>query len=511
MTNGTPDHTRLLAQSRGGLETTFRAERDSISATSTLVVATMLFAAIFALNFQTTSVGQGIALFYTLPIAVLALRFGINGGLIAATVASGLFVVWTRTHAIDAPALAYATRLLTFYALGGGIGRLGGLLAANEARFATALGNASVAVFNMDRDLRYTWFRQSWPDRLGYSLVGLTDADLLSARDEAPVTDFKRHVIESGEPGVLEACMLDLDTQPRWFTITAEPMRDTTGRVHGLTATALEITDRKMAERALSESERRFRTAVENLLEPFAVLAAIRDDRGVITNFRVEFANTAAAELAGRHSDAMIGRTFAELFPGRLESRLFDEYVKVVESGEPYFREAVDYINVLGEDTLVRAFDMRVSKLDDGVEVTWRDITDLVRARQARDWLASIVESSADAIVSVRTDGTIESWSAGATRMYGYKPEEVIGKHYTVLFSESVANERSVRFQRVLAGESVGPVEDVELRKDGSEVHVTYTGSPIRDDNGKVIGAARIIRETSSSRSADRTAEAGAV
>lgn len=511
MTIGTPDHTRLLARGKGAVETTFRAERDSISAVSALVVATILFATIFALNFQTTSVGQGIALFYTLPIAMLALRFGVNGGLAAATVASGLFVIWTRTHAIDVPALAYATRLLTFYALGGGIGWLGGLLAANEARFATALGNASVAVFNMDRDLRYTWFRQSWPDRLGYSLVGLTDADLLSPRDEAPVTAFKRHIIESGESGVLEACMLDLDTQPRWFTITAEPMRDTTGRIHGLTATALETTDRKTAERALAESERRFRSAVENLLEPFALLAAIRDDDGLITSFRVVFANTAAAELAGRHSDAMVDRSFEELFPGRLESRLFDEYVKVVDSGEPYFREAVDYINVLGENTLVRAFDMRVSKLDDGVEVTWRDITDLVRARRARDWVASIVESSADAIVSVRTDGMIESWSAGAARMYGYEQDEVIGRHYTVLFSESVADQRSARFQRVLAGESVGPVEDVELRKDGSEIRVTYTASPIRDDNGTVIGAARIIREMPSAKTADRATEAGAV
>ena len=131
---------------------------------------------------------------------------------------------------------------------------------------------------------------------------------------------------------------------------------------------------------------------------------------------------------------------------------------------------------------------MRVSKLDDGVEIVWRDITDRVRAERDRDWLAAIVESSVDAIIGSRADGAIESWRAGATRLYGYAAEEVIGKQYSVLFPEDVAELREQRFQHVLAGKTVGPIEATETRKDGSQVRISYTASPIRGDSGEVIG-----------------------
>jgi PAS domain S-box-containing protein len=177
----------------------------------------------------------------------------------------------------------------------------------------------------------------------------------------------------------------------------------------------------------------------------------------------------------------------------------------VVETGEPFFNEAVDFINVLGEDMLVRAFDMRVSKLDDGVEIVWRDITDRVRAERDRDWLAAIVESSVDAIIGSRPDGTIESWRAGAKRLYGYDAEEVIGKQYSVLFPEEVAELREQRFQQVLTGKTVGPIEATETRKDGSAVRVSYTASPIKGDSGEVIGVARIVREVPDLIADDRT------
>ncbi|MBI4898326.1 MAG: PAS domain-containing protein [Actinobacteria bacterium] len=487
---------QLPRRLRDPAETTFKAERESFSTPMVLAAATLLYVVIAVLNFQTTDPSPGIALFYALPIAILALRFGIGGGLLAAAVASGMFLLWALVRAEEVPTLAYATRFLTFFTLGGIIGWLGSMLAANERRFQLALGTAAIAVFNMDRHLRYTWFRRTWENDQDDSMIGHTDDEILPPEDAAPISAFKRRVLETGQSEEYEACVHVPGQGSRWFRIFAEPTKDAAGKVTGLTATSLEITERKVAEQALAASERRFRSAVENLLEPFVLLEAVRNDNGRIFNFRVAFANSAAAALAGVASGQMVGRTFTELFPGRLESRLHDEYVKVVETGEPFFREAVDHIDVLGENTLVRAYDMRVSKLDDGVEVVWRDITDRVRAGRARDWVASIVESSADAIVGVRPDGTIESWSQGATRLYGYEPAEVIGLRYTVLFPAVEAKVRAERFRRALAGETAGPFEATELRKDGSEIRVSYTTSPIRGDDGSVVGIARIVRES---------------
>lgn len=474
---------------------TFKAERESVSAPVAVATTTVLFLVIAGLNFQSTDPAPGLALFYTLPIAILALRFGVVGGLIAAAIASGLFLLWGFTRGHDVPEFAYATRSFVFLTLGGLIGWLGGMLAANESRFQIALSTAAIAVFNMDLQLRYTWFRRTWDEPTIDTVIGLTDEELMPPEIAAPITAFKRRVIETGQAEEYEAQVHVPGQSTRWFRICAEPTKDGVGRITGLTGTALEITERKSAELALAASERRFRSAVENLLEPFALLEALRDEYGRIYSFRVTFANSAAAALAGVDPSEMIGRTFTELFPGRLESSLRDEYVKVVETGEPYFREAVDHVNVLGEKTLVRAYDMRVAKLDDGVEVVWRDITDLVRAGRARDWVASIVESSADAIVSVRRDGTIESWSYGATRLYGYEPAEVIGAHYTMLFPASQSEVRAERFRKAMAGETAGPYEATELHKNGSEIRVSYTTSPIRNDNGTVVGVARIVRE----------------
>ncbi len=485
----------MTLKTRGASETTFKAERDSIPARVVLATAAAMFAAIVTLNFQTVDPGPGVALLFTLPIAILALRFGVTGGLSAAVVASVFFLIWALTEAQDVPALAYVTRLLAFFTLGGMVGWLGGMLAANESRFELALGTAAIAVFNMDLQLRYTWFRRTWDNPEVDAIIGRTDEELLPPEYAAPITAFKRRVLETGRPEEYEAQVHVSGQETRWFRICAEPMKDGVGKITGLTGTAVEITERKVAEQALAASERHFRSAVENLLEPFVLLEAVRDEHGRIFNFRVTFANSAAAALAGVDTDKMIGRTFTELFPGRLESGLHDEYVRVVETGEPLFREAVDHINVLGENTLVRAYDMRVAKLDDGVEVVWRDITDRVRAGRARDWVASIVESSADAIVSVRRDGTVESWSRGATRLYGYEPEEIIGAQYSRLFPVDQADVRAERFRRAMAGETAGPYEATELHKDGSEIRVSYTTSPIRDYDGTVVGVARIVRE----------------
>ncbi len=245
----------------------------------------------------------------------------------------------------------------------------------------------------------------------------------------------------------------------------------------------------------LYESVHRFRTAAENLLEPFALYSAVRDDDGAIVDFRNEFINRPGAASVGMTAEQMQGRLLSDLFPGRLESGLLRDYARVVETGRPIFREAIDYVNVLGEETLVRAFDIRVSKLEDGVEITWRDITDRVLAERERDWLVSIVEQSSEAVLSVDLDKRIVSWSESAERLYGYTRDEAIGQKFTFLFDSEFAEERTAYLERVLAGERPGPIRAVERCKEGKEIAVSFVGWPIFDKQGSVIGAARIVRE----------------
>lgn len=245
----------------------------------------------------------------------------------------------------------------------------------------------------------------------------------------------------------------------------------------------------------LTSSEHRFRTAAENMLEPFALYSAVRGEDNAIVDFRADFINGPGAESVGMDPEKMKGRLLSDLFPGRLEHGMLREYARVVETGRPVFREAIDYVNVLGEETLVRAFDVRVSKLEDGVEVTWRDITERVLAERERDWLASIVEQASEAVLSVDLDKRIVSWSDSAQRLYGYTREEAIGQKFSFLFDDRTAGRREAYLDRVLAGERPGPLNAVEIRKDGREIDVSFVGWPIFDEQGSVIGAARIVRE----------------
>ncbi len=113
-----------------------------------------------------------------------------------------------------------------------------------------------------------------------------------------------------------------------------------------------------------------------------------------------------------------------------------------------------------------------------------------VRAR-----LASIVESSDDAIISKDLNGTITSWNSGAERLFQYTAEEAIGKSVTILIPSDRYDEEPGILGRVRRGERVEHYETVRQRKDGTRVDISLTVSPIRDAHGEVVGASKIARD----------------
>lgn len=110
---------------------------------------------------------------------------------------------------------------------------------------------------------------------------------------------------------------------------------------------------------------------------------------------------------------------------------------------------------------------------------------------------AFIVDSSDDAIISKTLDGNITSWNKGAERMFGYTAEEAIGKHITMLMFPDRYEEEAGIIERLRAGERVLPFDTVRRRKNGEAVDVSLAISPVRDLNGKIIGASKIARDIS--------------
>jgi PAS domain S-box-containing protein len=114
---------------------------------------------------------------------------------------------------------------------------------------------------------------------------------------------------------------------------------------------------------------------------------------------------------------------------------------------------------------------------------------------QARDQLAAIVEFSDDAIISKDLEGTITAWNRGAEKVFGYAASEVIGKPMLILIPPDRIGEESDILARIRRGESVEHFETVRIRKDGEEIDVSATISPIEDGSGTVMGASKIARD----------------
>jgi two-component system, chemotaxis family, CheB/CheR fusion protein len=125
------------------------------------------------------------------------------------------------------------------------------------------------------------------------------------------------------------------------------------------------------------------------------------------------------------------------------------------------------------------------------------DITDRKRAERYGLHLASIVESSDDAVVSKDLDGIILSWNRGAARLFGYSSAEVVGKSITILIPSDRRMEEGRILERIRRGERVDHYETVRRRKDGSLVDISLTVSPIKDSAGRIIGASKIARDIS--------------
>jgi PAS domain S-box-containing protein len=110
-------------------------------------------------------------------------------------------------------------------------------------------------------------------------------------------------------------------------------------------------------------------------------------------------------------------------------------------------------------------------------------------------WLASIVESSDDAIVSKNLDGIITSWNSGAERVFGYTAEEAIGQPITIVIPQDRQDEERVILTRIRRGERIDHFETIRQRKHGSLIVVSLTVSPVKNAEGKIVGASKIARD----------------
>jgi PAS domain S-box-containing protein len=141
------------------------------------------------------------------------------------------------------------------------------------------------------------------------------------------------------------------------------------------------------------------------------------------------------------------------------------------------------------------AFTPETEEIVGGVAAHAAVAIDNARLYESERQLAAIVETSADAIVSKDLNGIVKSWNHGAERLFGYSAEEMIGKPIILLIPDERHSEEDVILNRVRRGERVEHYDTLRARKDGTLVNISLSVSPIKDAEGKIIGASKIARD----------------
>jgi PAS domain S-box-containing protein len=280
--------------------------------------------------------------------------------------------------------------------------------------------------------------------------------------------------------------------QRRWFLMKVTPFAEEGSA--GVVVAHENITNRKLAEERLRDSERRYRLLFE------------RNLAGVLrTNLegRVLECNQAAARMFGYDSLEEVLQLSSTSLHESMAAH--EAYLSQLKSCRSLTNHEMGFQRKDGAVLWVIA---NVTLVDEAgaegiIEATLVDITDRKQAEEVRERLAALVESSNDAILGKTLDGVITAWNPGAERLFGYSSSEAVGSSIRMLIPADRANEEKEILSRVRRGERIEQFETVRVRKDGRKIDVSVTISPIKDGSGVVVGSSKIARDITDSKRAE--------
>jgi PAS domain S-box-containing protein len=303
-------------------------------------------------------------------------------------------------------------------------------------------------------------------------------------------------VLRTGQPIVGAEVIIEQPEGTRVpVLMNVAPLKSRSGRLQGAVCSFQALTERKRIEEALRASEAELQSVINRT--PFMLVRCSRD-------LHYRFVSQAYAQLVGVRREAIIGKTIAEAIGDKGFNTLRPHIEKVLAGEATEFDCEIDFPEV-GPRRLHIAYRPETDAAGkvDGWIASLLDITEQSRAVQAREQLASIVESSGDAIVSKDLNGIIVSWNRAAENLFGYAAEEVIGKSITILIPEELHDEEPKILERIRRGDSLDHYETIRQRKDGSRLPVSLSVSPVRDAHGTIVGASKIARDITARKQAE--------
>jgi PAS domain S-box-containing protein len=295
----------------------------------------------------------------------------------------------------------------------------------------------------------------------------------VAARTNAAISDWRAEVVKS-------------DGERIAIVGHAIPLRDERGGAVGSFCIFLDVSAWQRAELQRSEAEARFGRVIDSMSDAFAAL-----DR----DFRFTYVNDRFAQMVRQPREQLLGRVAWDVFPEPAAQNVRAALHRSMRDRVPTTVE--DYFAPLD-----LWFEGHYLPSADGIACFIADITerkrlDSERARFLADAqrLAAIVESSDAPIVGKDLNGVVTSWNPAAQRLFGYTSDEMIGRSIRTIIPDDRQAEEDQVLERIRRGERIEHFETVRMAKDGRQIEVSLTVSPIRAADGRIVGASKMVRD----------------
>ena len=275
--------------------------------------------------------------------------------------------------------------------------------------------------------------------------------------------------------------ILNKNQKAVWVETKTKVLRNENKKVLYWISSTRDISDRKKAEEKLRESEEQFRTSVENMLDPFFIFSAIRDVNGEIVDFKNKYVNKAGCEFHQMTKKEQAGKRMLELFPENKSNGLFEKYCKVVETEAPYIDNAITSKIRSGEKYIEKVYDIRASKLKDGIVISCRDITQQKHIEREKKKVEKAISSAIYGFAMADSEGYINYVNDTFLHMWGYSdPVEVLGKHATDFWKDPYAAQKII-YQ---LDRNDGAYEELHAKKkDGTEFPVLIVANTFENED----------------------------
>ena len=262
-------------------------------------------------------------------------------------------------------------------------------------------------------------------------------------------------------------------------------------------------------EPALSGRDAQAATKEDVSSELLEMLLAVMPDAAVVVKGDGEIAavNAQAEQLFGYSASELAGRTIELLIPERF--RHLHRHDRATYLVAPRARPMGVGLDLAGrrKDGTEVPVDISLAPISGAdrplIVAAVRDISHARAATEAQAQLATIVQSSLDGIVALTLEGKVTSWNPGAERLFGYEPDEMLGRHVSVLLPQDGNRELEELLDAVMADRPVDPLDARWLTRDGSPIDVGISVSPLRDDTDRLIGFSVLMRDITARKQAE--------